>query len=83
MDIQHQWQPRSPRRLSDPLWESTLSRVRGEFDEMPGLQLTLAQAGALLGLPEPASGWVFERLANDGFLARSPDGVYRRRQGGL
>lgn len=83
MNGPHQWQPRSPRRLSDPLWESTLTRVRGEFDEMPGLQLTLAQAGALLGLPGPASGWVLERLAKDGFLARSPDGMFMRRQGEL
>ena len=83
MNGPHQWQPRSPRRLSDPLWESTLIRVRGEFDEMPGLRLTLAQAGALLGLPGPASGWVLERLAKDGFLARSPGGLYMRRQGEL
>jgi len=83
MEIQHQWQPRSSRRLSDPLWESTLTRVRGEFDEMPGLQLTLTQASALLGLPAPASRWVLERLAKDGFLARNPDGVYMRRQAGF
>jgi len=83
MDERHQWQPRSPRRLSDPLWESILTRVRGEFDEMPGLGLTLAQARVLLGLPEPASGWVLERLTKDGFLARNPDGAYMRRRGGV
>ena len=83
MNGQHQWQPRSPRRLSDPQWESLLTRVRGEFEEMPELRLTRTQAGALLGLPEPASGWVLERLATDGFLARNPDGVYARRRGGV
>jgi len=83
MNLPHQWQPRSPRRLSDPLWQSTLTRVRGEFAEMPGLRLTQTQAGALLGLPEPATGWVLERLAKDGFLARSPNGLYMRRQGEL
>ena len=83
MDGQHQWQPRSPHRLSDPLWESLLTRVRGEFEEMPGLQLTLAQAGPLLGLPEPTPGWVLERLIKDGFLDRNPGGAYRRRQGGF
>jgi len=50
---------------------------------MPGLRLTQTQAGALLGLPEPATGWVLERLAKDGFLARSPGGLYMRRQGEL
>lgn len=83
MDRQHQWQPRSPRRLSDPLWKSLLTRVRGEFEEMPELRLTGTQAGLLLGLPEPTSGWVLERLAKDGFLARNPDGVYARRRGGV
>ena len=43
----------------------------------------LLEFGALLGLPEPATGWVLERLAKDGFLARSPDGLYMRRQGEL
>ena len=83
MNGQHQWQPRSPARLSEPTWTSTITRVRGEFDEMPGLRLTLEQARALLGLPEPASGWVLERLANDGFLVRTPQGVYMRREGGV
>jgi hypothetical protein len=44
---------------------------------MPGLQLTLAQAGPLLGLPEPTPGWVLERLIKDGFLDRNPGGAYR------
>lgn len=60
-----------------------LTRVRGEFDEMPGLRLTPEQACALMGLPEVASGWVLDRLAKDGFLARSPQGLYMRRQGGV
>ena len=63
------------------MWESMLIRVRAEFEEMPGVRLTLEQARTLLGLPEPAAGWVFERLAKDGFLARHPGGVYLRRQG--
>ena len=75
--------PRSPNRLPDLLWSSTLTRVRGEFDEMPGLRLTRLQASSLLGLPQPASGWVLERLANDGFLVRTPQGAYVRREGGV
>lgn len=83
MSDQHQWRPRSPSRLPDSVWQSTLARVRGEFEEMPGLCLTMEQARALLGLPEPASGWVLERLANDGFLARTAQGAYLRREGGV
>jgi hypothetical protein len=83
MDVQHPWQSRNPHRLSDPVWKATLSRVRGEFDEMPCLRLTREQACALLGLPEPASGWVLERLAKDGFLFRTRDGLYMRRQSGV
>ena len=83
MDEWRQWQTRSPSRLPDPLWDSTLTRVRGEFHEMPGLRLTLVQASSLLGLPHPASGWVLERLANDGFLVRTAQGVYMRREGGV
>jgi hypothetical protein len=83
MDRARHWQPRHPRRLSDPLWESILTRVRGEFEEMPGLQLTSEEARSLLGLPEPSSGWVLERLAKDGFLFRTADGMYRRSHGGV
>ena len=83
MDREHHWQPRHPRRLSEPLLETILTRVRGEFDEMPGLQLTSTQARSLLGLPELASGWVLERLTKDGFLFRTADGTYRRSHGGV
>ena len=69
--------------MPEPIWQSTLTRVRGEFEEMPGLRVTEEQAQTLLGLPEPASGWVLERLAKDGFLARTPQGVYMRREGGV
>lgn len=75
------WQPRSTERMTDGLWQSTLARVRGEFEEMPCMRLTLAQATSLLGLQEPCSSWVLERLAEEGFLARTPQGEYVRRNG--
>ena len=59
-----------------------LTRVRGEFEEMPCMRVTTEQARALLGLDEPASSWVLERLAEEGFLARTPQGEYMRRSGG-
>ena len=71
---------RSPDRLPDPLWQETLTRVRGEFVEMPCLRVTAQQARTLLGLQEPASHWVLERLAEEGFLAKTPQGEYVRRR---
>jgi hypothetical protein len=43
-------------------------RVRGEFQEMPCLRVSAAQARALFGLADPLSGWVLSRLTGDGFL---------------
>ena len=65
--------------MSDELWRMTLTRVRGEFEEMPGLRLTREQAKALLGLHDPASSRVLDQLAAEGFLWRSPQGEYMRR----
>jgi hypothetical protein len=53
-----------------------LQRIRGEFREMPGLKLTIAQAARLWHL-DPASSRVFlEALVLDGLLTRKADGVY-------
>jgi hypothetical protein len=53
-------------------------RVRGEFREMPGLTLTLAQAGRLWNLdPETCSG-VLSHLVSTGFLCRRADGAFCR-----
>ena len=73
------WQPRSPQRISDRLWNEAMTRVRGEFDEMPCLRVTSRQAGMLFGLSETVSRWVLNRLARDGFLEQARDGEYIRR----
>jgi hypothetical protein len=53
-----------------------LHRIRGEFREMPGLKLTIAQAARLWHL-DPASSRVFlDALVLDGLLRRKADGVY-------
>jgi hypothetical protein len=66
--------------MADGVWRATLRRVRGEFDEMPCMRITQQQAGSLFGLPAPAINWVLERLAADGFLVRTDQGEYVRRQ---
>jgi hypothetical protein len=53
-----------------------LHRIRGEFREMPGLKLTIAQAARLWHL-DPATSRVFlDALVVDGVLRRKTDGVY-------
>ena len=79
MTMQQGWKPRNPERMADEVWDATLMRVRGEFEEMPGMRVTPGQASALLGLKEPAVGWVLDRLANEGFLSRTQQGEYMRR----
>ncbi|HEX2458858.1 MAG TPA: hypothetical protein VHJ58_01825 [Vicinamibacterales bacterium] len=72
------WKPRSPNRLTDREWHATVLRVRGEFQEMPCLRVSAAQARALFGLADPLSAWVLSRLTGDGFL-ECRNGEYVRR----
>ena len=53
-------------------------RVRGEFREMPGLTLTLAQAGRLWSLDAATCTEVLSQLVSSGFLCRKPDGAFCR-----
>jgi hypothetical protein len=53
-------------------------RVRGEFKEMPGLALTLAQAVRLWNLDEATCAEVLSQLVSAGFLCRRPDGAFCR-----
>ena len=53
-------------------------RVRGEFREMPGLTLTLAQAGRLWSLDAATCADVVSHLVSTGFLCRRSDGAFCR-----
>jgi hypothetical protein len=55
-----------------------LARARGEYLEMPGLQLTVSQAARLWALDRSTSEEVLERLVSAGFLWRSQVGTYLR-----
>ena len=55
-----------------------VERVRGEFREMPGLTLTLAQAGRLGSLEETTCAEVLTHLVGTGFLCRRADGAFCR-----
>src|SRR3954467_14852469 len=51
-----------------------LQRVRAEFNEMPGLRLTPAQAARLLGLDPRSCERVINVLVNSAILRWTPDG---------
>ena len=53
-----------------------LQRIRGEFREMPGLKLTIAQAARLWQLDPASSREFLDALVMDGMPRRKADGVY-------
>ena len=53
-------------------------RVRGEFREMPGLTLTLAQARRLWSLDAATCSDVLSQLVATGFLCKRADGAFCR-----
>ena len=55
-----------------------LERVRAEFLEMPGLRLTVAQAGRLCGIRPESVQAILDALVDSKFLCRKSDGVYAR-----
>jgi len=53
-----------------------LHRIRSEFLEMPGLQLTPAQAARLWGLDRHTSERLLDGLTRTGFLLKNRAGAY-------
>ena len=58
--------------------EQMLSRIRGEYLEMPGLRLKREQAQRLWGLDESTCAQLLESLVDVKFLYRTVDGKYAR-----
>jgi hypothetical protein len=65
-----------PERRNLVARKALLGRVRGEFREMPGLSLTLAQATRLLGLSPEACARVLGVLMSEGLVRQRRDGRY-------
>jgi hypothetical protein len=61
--------------------QALLCRIVAEYDEMPALCLTAAQAQRLFGLREDIFGRVFTALVDAAILRRDGNGVYRRNGG--
>jgi len=55
-------------------FSNLIQRVRSEFNEMPGLRLTPAQASRLLGLDHRSCERVINVLVRSAFLRWTPDG---------
>ena len=67
----------SPIPASRPaLTAQLLTRIRGEFREMPGLRLTLQQARRLLNLDLRTCSAALAVLQAAGFLATTRDGAF-------
>ena len=56
--------------------DSVVARVRGEYSEMPGLQLTCAQACRLWHMPASTCEKLLEQLVQEGFLCKTDKGAY-------
>ena len=55
-----------------------LTRIRGEYLEMPGLRLTLQQAQRLCGVERMLCKTVLDALVEARFLCLKPNGTYAR-----
>ncbi len=53
-----------------------VDRIQSEYEEMPGLRLTSAQAQRLFGLGAGDCGSVMTTLVETGFLTRTRNGAY-------
>src|SRR4051812_6063842 len=58
--------------------EDVLRRVQGEYIEMPGLRLTIAQAQRLWGLDRAACDALLGALVDAKFLFQTRDGSFMR-----
>jgi len=56
--------------------ESLVARVRGEYFEMPGLRLTVAQACRLWQVDAATCERVLAQLVREGFLHKTETGFY-------
>ena len=58
--------------------EVVVERVRAEFEEMPGMALTVPQASRLFGLEHDECQRVVDRLVTTAYLRRTQSGAFAR-----
>jgi hypothetical protein len=64
--------------MSEPPPEHLRARIRAEYLEMPGLQLTLEQAQRLCGMERPVCQRILDSLVDEKFLYLSATAHYAR-----
>ena len=67
--------PRQDVSLKDVL-SPLMTRIRGEYREMPGMQLTVVQASRLWHLDARTCEAVLLSLVDEGFLIRTSGGAF-------
>jgi len=68
-----------PERRNLAVREQLIRRVRNEFEEMPGLRLTFGQARLLFDLDAGCCERVLNALLSAGFLVRTKNDQFGRR----
>jgi hypothetical protein len=63
-------------------FQQALERIRAEYQEMPGMKLTLEQVERLSGVDRSVCQQVLDALVNAKFLSLRRDGSYTRAQDG-
>jgi hypothetical protein len=58
--------------------EHLLNRLRAEYQEMPGMRLTVQQAQRLCGMDRTLCQAVLDALVDANFLCVKPNGMYGR-----
>jgi len=58
--------------------ENVVERIRAEFEEMPGLVLTMPQASRFFGLDQDVTRSVMERLVSSAYLQWTRGGAVVR-----
>jgi len=66
----------SPNPGTVPPLDALVLRVRGEYGEMPGLQLTVSQASRLWQVEMSTCERALEQLVREGFLYKTDNGAY-------
>jgi hypothetical protein len=60
------------------VYYDVLARIRAEYLEMPGMNLTTTQVQRLCGVEAPACLKALSTLVHDKFLCLKPNGTYAR-----
>jgi hypothetical protein len=68
-------------RRNAPRREALVRRILAEFDDMPGMALSLKQAGRFLGVDETACARILAGLMREGALRRNASALYVRDEG--